>query len=135
MKTLLTALASTALLAGPASASAFPPFAALSNGKDCRVVLDFPNGNFCGEVVPVDSVRSWYMGEGSTPGNSEQMLLGQKYDFSIVVNGTDGPKVLPILFLNPGTAKRFYIQMGAWTGLQSANGGQSPFPHWLKLAR
>ena len=91
-------------------------------GSDCRIVLDFPNGEFCGETVPVDSVRSWYFGDGSTVGNETDMLMGQKYDFGIVVNADAGPKVIPIRFLNPGTAKRFHVQMGAWTGKPSATG-------------
>lgn len=136
MKTTFISAALVApLLIGQAHAAPFEPFAALSNGKDCRIVLDFPDGNFCGETVPVNAVRSWYMGEGSTVGNSEQMLLGQKYHFTLVVNGAEGPKVLPVLFLNPGTAKRFYVQVGAWTGLQSASGSEMPFPNWLNLAR
>jgi hypothetical protein len=36
------------LVPGSAFASVFESFAALSEGKDCRIVLDFPKGEFCG---------------------------------------------------------------------------------------
>ena len=119
----------------PAIGGPFEPFAALSRGSDCRIVLNFPDGEFCGETVPVDSVRSWYFGDGSTVGDQTDMLTGRKYDFGIVVTGETGTKLIPIRFLNPGTGKRFFIQMGAWTGKSSATGTDSPFPNWLKLAR
>ena len=122
-------------ITSPALASPFEPFAALSRGSDCKIVLDFPDGEFCGETVPVDSVRSWYFGDGSTVGDQTDMLMGYKLDFGLVVNGDDGTTVIPIRFLNPGTAKRFHVQMGAWTGKPSATGTDSPFPNWLKLAR
>jgi hypothetical protein len=54
------------------------------------------------------------------------MLISQRYDFGIVVNSENGARVIPVRFLNPGTAKRFYVQMGAWTGKPSANGAESP---------
>ncbi len=42
------------------NAPAFPSFAALSAGKDCRIVLGFPDGDFCGTTVAADGVRGWY---------------------------------------------------------------------------
>ena len=124
-----------ALMPLQALAAPFQPFAALSNGKDCRIILDFPDGEFCGDKVPVEAVRSWYFGQGSTVGNSSDILAGQRYDFGVVVNADNGTKVIPVRFLNPGTAKRFYIQMGAWSGKVSADGGLSPFPNWLDVAK
>ena len=137
MKPLLSAtlLALGLTFPAPAMAGPFQPFAALSRGSECRIVLDFPDGEFCGETVPVDSVRSWYFGDGTIVGNDADMVRGQKFDFEIVVNADAGPKVIPIRFLHPGTAKRFHVQMGAWTGKPSATGTDSPFPNWLKLAR
>lgn len=125
-------LTAALLLATPIAAQAeapFHPFAALSRGSDCRITLNFPDGEFCGETVTVDSVRSWYFG------NSNVDMVGQRYDFGIVVYSDAGTRVIPIRFLNPGTAKRFYVQMGAWTGKPSSSGSESPFPNWLELAR
>ena len=82
------------------------------------------NGDFCGKKVDANSVRSWYFGDGTTVGNSNDMLRGQRYDFGIVVNSDKGVEIIPVRFLNPGTAKRFFIQMGAWTGKQSASGAE-----------
>ena len=113
----------TQAMAGP-----FQPFSALSQGSECRIVLDFPDGEFCGDIIPVDSVRSWYFGQG----NSSD--LTQRYDFMVIANKADGVVSIPVRFLHPGTAKRFYIQMGAWTGKASAHGGESPFPEWLDVS-
>ena len=124
-------LALLTLLAPPAHAG-FKPFSALSNGANCRITLEFPDGNFCGTNVPVDNVRSWYFGTGAF--GNETLLMGQRYDFTVVAKTDDGMKVIPVQFLNPGTAKRFYIQMGAWTGKASAHGGESPFPEWLDVS-
>ncbi len=135
MKWIISSIGIALIGCSPALSGPFPAFAALSDGKDCRIVLDFPNGEFCGSEVPVASVRSWYYGQGTEIGNSNSMLMGQKFDFSIIVSNEDNTKVIPIRFLNPGTAKRFYIQMGAWTGKPSADGGTSPFPNWLDVAK
>ncbi len=135
MKRLSLSLLAASWLSAFASAAPFPPFAALSDGKDCRIVLDFPDGEFCGNKVPVNAVRSWYYGQGTAVGDSNAMLTGQRFDFNVLVNETDGAKIISIRFLNPGTAKRFYIQMGAWTGKPSADGGPSPFPAWLDVAK
>lgn len=113
----------------PVIAGPFEPFAALSRGSDCKIVLDFPDGSFCGKTIPVDSVRSWYFENGDTVG------LTQRYDFQIIAGDVNEVQAIPIRFLNPGTAKRFWIQMGAWTGKPSTNGTQSPFSDRLKIAR
>jgi hypothetical protein len=135
MKYLIATIGFTLLTCSAAFSGPFQPFAALSEGKDCKIELDFPDGMFCGLKVPAESIRSWYYGQGTEVGNSNSMLMGQKFDFGVVVNSADGARVIPIRFLNPGTAKRFYIQMAAWTGKPSADGGTSPFPSWLDIAR
>ena len=110
-------------------APAFPSFAALSDGKDCRIVLDFPDGDFCGTTVAADGVRGWYYGQNKSSG------LTQRYDFTVFANTDEGVKKIPVRFLNSGTAKRFYMQMGVWSGKQSTHGGDSPFAEWLDPAR
>lgn len=115
-------------------AQGFKPFNALSKGSDCRIVLDFPDGDFCGVTVPVDAVRSWYYaGQNNVGDTSLQMLMGFKFDFDVIVNSESGVVKIPVRFLNPATAKRFYVQMGAWTGEPSADGGPSPFPASMRL--
>lgn len=113
----------------PVLAEGFKVFNALSGGRDCKIKLDFPNGDFCGQSIPVDSVRSWYYA-----GGREDMLLGQKYNYSIIINSEEGIKEIPVQFLFGPTAKRFYVQMGAWTGKQSTHGSDSPFPRSWPLA-
>jgi hypothetical protein len=115
----------------------FEPFAALSSGIDCSVSLALPSASFCGRPVTPNDVQGWSLDQ-QTDYSSQSMLLGQRFDFSIVVKATSEgvpPSLIPILFLNPGTAKRFYIQMGLWSGQRSMSGTNSPFPDWLNLQR
>jgi len=125
-------------LGSPAqSQTMFEPFAALSNGKDCAISLAFPSGSFCGTAVSPAQIQGWSLDQ-QTDYSSQSMLTGQNFDFSIVVKPVtpgESPVLIPIRFLNPGTAKRFYIQLGLWSGQRSMNGTNSPFPDWLNLQK
>jgi hypothetical protein len=131
-------IAATVLLTHPVQAQGgFEPFSALSNGKDCSINLGFPSGSFCGIAASPSQVQGWSLDQ-QTDYSSQAMLSGQRFDFSIVVKSStagDSPTLIPIRFLNPGTAKRFYIQFGLWSGQRSMNGTNSPFPDWLDLQK
>ena len=120
-------------LAPPSSYAQFRHFDALSENKDCRIELNFPVGKFCGADIRPDDIRGWFLGE-RTPWTEQSMLSRQKFNFSVFVNESNSVKTLPILFLNPGTAKRFYLQMEVWSGKTPAGGAQNPFPEWLVIA-
>lgn len=135
MKRLLSIVLAAMFSHANAIAAPFEPFAALSSGKDCRITLDFPDGDFCGLKVAADRVRSWYLESSTNLNNNDQMIFGHKFDFTVVALTDKGIEQIPITFLNPGTAKRFYVQLGAWSGKPSADGGRSPFPNWLYLAK
>jgi len=120
-------------LAPPSSYAQFRHFDALSENKDCRIELTFPVGKFCGVDIRPQDVRGWFLGD-RTPWTEQSMLSGQKFNFTVYANEPNGVKTLPILFLNPGTAKRFYLQMEVWSGKAPAGGSQSPFPEWLTIA-
>ena len=54
--------------------------------------------------------------------------------YLICIKETDaGMKEIPAHFLTLGIAKRFDMQMGAWSGKQSMYGKKSPFENGLSL--
>jgi len=115
----------------------FDPYAALSNEKDCSISLAFPSGSFCRLVVYPAQIQGWNLDQ-QTDYSSQSMLTGQNSDKSIFVKPVtpgESPVIIPIRFLNPGTAKRFYILLGLWSGQRSMNGTISPLPDGLNLQK